>query len=276
MRLVTVGVSGSFPGPGSPASTYLLQVPADVAEAAGHEGRDWNVVLDLGNGGLGALQSLVDPLLLDAVGISHLHPDHCADLSGLFVYLRYHPERGSLRTGTGRRLPVFAPSGAAERVALAYGLSDGESMDADYDFRVWSPGSAVQVGPFTLEPYRVFHPVEAYGVRVTAPSSVSPGEHVTLAYTGDTDRCDGVVALARDVDLLLSESAFVEGRDDGVEPGIHLTGRRAGLVASDAGARRLLLTHLPVWNDPAASVAEAREVYDGHIDVATPGAVYLL
>jgi len=111
-------------------------------------------------------------------------------------------------------------------------------------------------------------------VRVTGPSS--SGGTATLAYTGDTDACSSVVELARDVDLLLSEAAFLEGRDDVVERGIHLTGRRAGQVATDAGARRLLLTHLPVWNDPAETLAEARGSYAGPVDVAKPGTVYEL
>lgn len=269
MRLVTVGCAGSFPGPASPASTYLVQVPA----AASGDGRDWNVVLDLGNGGLGALQRHVDPLALDAVALSHLHPDHCADLSGLYVYLRYHPERGSQRTGVERHLPVLGPAATAERAALAYGLAEGESMAGEYDVRPWQPGVPVTVGPLTLEPFPVRHPVEAYGVRVTGPSSLRPGERATLAYTGDTDTCDGVVELARDVDLLLAEAAFQEGRDDGVARGIHLTGRRAGQVAADAGARRLVLTHLPAWNDPDVVLAEARAVYDGPSEVTRPGAV---
>lgn len=48
MRLTIIGCSGSFPGPQSPASCYLLQ--------AHHEGRTWSVVLDLGSGALGPLQ----------------------------------------------------------------------------------------------------------------------------------------------------------------------------------------------------------------------------
>jgi ribonuclease BN (tRNA processing enzyme) len=273
MRLIPIGVSGSFPGPATPASSYVVRVPAAEAAAAGHEARDWNVLLDLGNGAFGALQRFMDPMELDAVSISHLHPDHCADLSGLYVYLRYHPERGSLRTGPrDTPLRVFGPSTAEQHVALSYGLSAGESMENDFDFRSWAEYPAVEVGPLTIEPHRVFHPVETYGVRVTGPSA--SGGTATLAYTGDTDACRSVVELARDVDLLLSEAAFLEGRDDGVEPGIHLTGRRAGQVATDAGARRLLLTHLPVWNDPADSLAEARGAFAGPVDVAEPGTVY--
>ena len=121
------------------------------------------------------------------------------------------------------------------RYALPLSSSLARKFDAlseELDVRVWDPDAPVQVGPLTLEPYRVFHPVEAYGVRVTGPSSLRPGERAVLAYTGDTDACDGVVELARDADLLLSEAAFHEGRDDGVERGIHLTGRRAGEVAT--------------------------------------------
>ena len=275
MRLVPLGVSGSFPGPTTPASSYLVQVSAAEAAAAGHEAREWNVLLDLGNGAFGALLRHMDPMALDAVSVSHLHPDHCADLAGLYVYLRYHPARGSLRTGRrAAPLPVYGPSTAERHVALSYGLSEGESMENDFDFQSWAEHKLVEVGPLTIEPHRVFHPVETYGVRVTGPSA--SGGTTTLAYTGDTDACESVVELARDVDLLLSEAAFLEGRDDVVERGIHLTGRRAGQVATDAGARRLLLTHLPVWNDPADTLAEARGSYAGPVEIAERGKTYEL
>ena len=76
MRLTVIGCSGSFAGPLSPASSYLVR--ADDAT-----GRTWNLLLDLGNGALGALQRHLDLAALDAVAISHLHPDHCSDLLGL-------------------------------------------------------------------------------------------------------------------------------------------------------------------------------------------------
>ena len=68
MRLTVVGCSGSFPGPGSPASCYLV-------EADG-----FRVLLDLGNGALGALQRHLQARDIDAVLLSHLHADHCIDL----------------------------------------------------------------------------------------------------------------------------------------------------------------------------------------------------
>ncbi|GII99541.1 ribonuclease BN (tRNA processing enzyme) [Sediminihabitans luteus] len=268
MRLTTVGTSGSFAGPDSPASCHLVQVGADVSP----DGRAWNVVLDLGNGALGALQRHVDPLALDAVLLSHLHPDHFVDVCGLYVYLRYHPGAGAER-GTHRApLPVLGPDDVAARVAQAYGLGPDEDMSAQLDLRPYA--GTFDVGPLRVEPVPMYHPVPAFGLRVTGPSTVRPGERATLAYTGDTDYCENVVGLARDVDLLLCEAAFHEGRDDLVEPGIHLTGRRAGRVAREAGARRLVLTHVPPWNDRAATAAEAAGEYAGPLEVATSGATY--
>src|SRR5690606_15598117 len=108
-------------------------------------------------------------------------------------------------------------------------------------------------------------------VRVSGPSEAEPGRRVLLAYTGDTDAGPGVDRLAAGADLLLAEAAFLEGRD--LHRGIHLTGRRAGEVAARGGAGRLVLTHIPPWNDPAVTVAEAREVFSGPIVLAGPGLV---
>lgn len=94
-----------------------------------------------------------------------------------------------------------------------------------------------------------------------------------LTYSGDTDECQGLVDAARDADMFLCEAAFHEGRDDGID-GVHLTGLRAGRMAEQAGARRLLLTHLPVWNDPQRAVSEAAQAYDGPLTVAVSGMSY--
>ena len=265
MKLTILGMAGSFPSPESPASSYLVQ-------ATDADGRTWSVLMDLGSGALGALQRAASPFDVDAVAISHMHPDHFADLCGFYVYLKYHPVCGSER-GTGRPpTPVYAPASAEQRLAEAYGLEAEESMRGQLDFRTWQPGTTVTVGPLEIEPVAVHHPVPAYGIRVTGPSSVEPGRRVTLAYTGDTDSCDGVVELARSVDLLLAEAAFVEGRDS--VRGVHLTGLRAAEAATEAGAARLLLTHIPSWNDPAVTLAEARSAYSGPVEVVSPGATY--
>lgn len=262
MKLTVIGCSGSFPGPLSAASCYLVE--ADDAD-----GRTWRLVLDLGNGAIGPLQSHVRLAQVDAVLLSHLHPDHCLDLCGFYVALKYHPD--------GRpaaRIPVHGPAATAERMARAYDLPKDPGMTEEFDFVTWTEKEAVTFGPLTVTPRRVEHPVEAYAMRIEGPSASHPGQRRTLVYTGDTDTCPALDEVSAGADLLLAEAAFHEGRD--TERGIHLTGRRAGEVAARAEAGRLVLTHLPPWNDPALSVREAREAFTGPVELAQPGAVHVL
>ncbi len=246
MRLTVVGCSGSFPGPDGPASCYLV-------EADGYR-----LLLDLGNGALGALQRHVGLDDVDAVLISHLHADHCLDLCSLYVARRYHPD------GARPRIPVLAPAGAADRMARAYDLELDPGMHGEFAFVDWEPGTQ-RLGPFTVTVAPVNHPVEAYGMRLEHEGRV-------LVYSGDTDDCDGLCGLARDADLFLCEAAFHEGRD--LVRDLHLTGRRAAQVAARARVGRLVLTHIPPWNDKLRTLAETEGVYDGPVELAQPGASY--
>lgn len=255
MKLTVVGCSGSFAGPASPASSYLV--------TAEHGGRTWRLVLDLGNGALGALQRHTALADLDAVVLSHLHPDHCIDVTGLYVTRTYDPAGTS-----SERLPVHGPAGSAERLAAAYeGIEEG-GMTAVLDFRRISPGAPIHIGPFVVRAFLVNHPVEAYGFRVEADGRV-------LAYSGDTDSCDALSPLFAGADLVLVDSAFVEGRDEA--RGIHLTGRRAAEAAVAAGdVGRLMLTHIPAWNDPEDCRADAAAVWPGEVELARPDATYAI
>ncbi|WP_121255083.1 MBL fold metallo-hydrolase [Nocardioides ferulae] len=255
MRLTVVGCSGSFPGPDSPASCYLLEAEHDDGDGA----RTWRVLLDLGNGALGALHRYADPLAIDAVLLSHLHADHCLDLCGYYVLRKYHPR------GAQPPIPVWGPEGTADRMARAYDLPAQPGMSEEFAFRVWS--GPVAIGPFTVEPVEVDHPVPAFGMRVSADGS-------TIGYTGDTGPCEGVDRIAEDVDLLLAEASFRHG--DPNPPNLHLTGTDCGDVARRMRSRRLVLTHVPPWYDPQVSLGEAWGVFDGPIELARSGAVYEL
>ncbi len=255
MRLTIVGCSGSFAGPRSPASCYLVQTE--------YEGRSWNLILDLGNGALGALQRHMDPMAIDAVMLSHLHTDHCLDLCGLYVMQRYLPGPVS-----HARIPVYGPRRTGDRMARAYDLTPPDTMDSEFDFRELSDDAPVRIGPFTVTPHRVNHPVEAYGFRVEADGKV-------LAYTGDTDTCDALKRLCHNAALVLADSAFIDDRD--VAQGIHLSGSRAAQAAIDAGGvQRLMLTHIPAWNEPAVCRAQAAAVWPGRVELAEADAVHEL
>ncbi|MET3963155.1 ribonuclease BN (tRNA processing enzyme) [Marmoricola sp. OAE513] len=250
MRLTVIGCAGSYPGPDSPASCYLLETE--------HEGRPFRLLLDLGSGALGTLHSHVDPMLVDAVLLSHLHADHCLDLTGLYVLRRYHPD------GAAPRIPVWGPERTAVRMAKAYDLEEDPGMNEEFEFLDY-PAETFQVGPFEVTAREVAHPVTAFGLRIRADGR-------TLAYSGDTGTCDALVETAKDADLFLCEASFVEGAEN--PPDLHLTGAEAGVMATQADARRLVLTHVPPWHDPAVMLAEATLTYDGPLELAVPGETY--
>ena len=251
MKLTVIGCSGSFPGPDSPCSCYLVEQE--------HEGRTWRLLMDLGSGAFGALQRYVDPLSIDAVLLSHLHADHCLDLCGFYVMRKYHPD------GPQPRLPVWGPSDTAGRMARAYDLDEDPGMNNEFDFRPWAPGTEVTIGPFTVTAVPVDHPVEAYCLQVAAGGGL-------IAYSGDTGPCDQLVQVATGADLLLAEASFHDKADN--PPGIHLTGADCGQVARAADVGRLVITHVPPWYDPLDMLAAAQEVWDGAAEVARQGATY--
>jgi ribonuclease BN (tRNA processing enzyme) len=251
MRLTVIGCSGSYPGPDSPASSYLVE--------AEDGDRTWRILLDLGSGALGRLHEFADPLTVDAVFISHLHPDHWFDMSGYYVLRKYHP------LGPQKRIPVYGPSGVATRMAQAYGLSENPGMTEEFDFHEYVDQPVVQVGPLTVEVTRVVHPVETYAMKVSH-------EGRSLVYSGDTAMSEALVELAHGTDLLLAEAAFREGEDN--PAALHMTGRDAAETAVRASAERLVLTHIPPWYDPKLALEEARPVFDGPLELARCGATY--
>lgn len=259
MRLTVIGCTGSFPGPNAAASCYMLS-------AKDAQGKLWRIIMDMGNGALGTLQTYIKLEDIDAILISHLHPDHCVDLSGLHVAVKWDP------TGWPKGpIPLYGPSDIHQYLVNTHDLPLEPGMHTEFEFHTWRNHQQVSIGPFTITPYPVVHPgKEPYALRIECQEE--RGKTV-LTYSGDTDSCPQLVEAAREADLFLCEAAYHEGRDDHLR-GIHLTGRRAGEAAREAGVRNLLLTHLPIWNDPARTLAEAREVFSGPIGLAEASASY--
>jgi ribonuclease BN (tRNA processing enzyme) len=248
MKLTVVGCSGSFPSAESACSSYLV-------EADGYR-----LLIDMGNGALGELQRHCGLYDLDAVLLSHLHADHCIDMCGYFV-ARYYRHDG----GPPAAIPVYGPAGTEQRLNIAYGdVPDEKCMSEVFDFRTLEPGS-FQLGPFAVTTDAVSHPVEAYGFRIES-------EGRSLVYSGDTGPCDALSGLAENADLFLCEASFTYGKED--IPDLHLNGREAGQIAARARAGRLILTHIPPWTSPAASLRDAQAGFGGPVELAKAGATY--
>ena len=243
MKLTVVGCAGTFPGPSSGCSSYLLE----------HDG--FRMLLDVGNGSTGALQEACGLLGPDAVVVSHLHGDHYLDLITYTYARRYHPD------GQAPLLPVYGPSAIHDAMIRAYGKGIDSLLDEVYTFHPVDSDRTIEVGPFEVELRRVIHPVETYGMRITAGGR-------TIAYSADSGACEALTALARDVDLFLCEASYLDGDDN--PPNIHLTGREAAEHALKAQSHRLLLTHLVPWGDATRTIAAAKDTYDGDVHVAKP------
>ncbi|MPZ88201.1 MAG: MBL fold metallo-hydrolase [Nitriliruptorales bacterium] len=241
MRLTVLGSSGTHPGPDRLCSSYLVT----------HEG--FQLLMDCGNGSLSNLQRVTNVSALDAVLISHLHPDHFVDLYGLYYALRFHPDGP-------QRVPLYAPAGAHEFVTRLLSGESAATFARHLPATVLAPGDRISLGPLQVRLFGAEHTIATLAPRVEAGGRV-------LAYSGDSGRTPALIDCARDADLFVCDSSWLE-RDRPHPEGVHMTGAEAGRTAQEAGAGRLLLTHIHPRNDPEDTLAEASSVYHGSIMVA--------
>ncbi|MCS7476038.1 MBL fold metallo-hydrolase [Umezawaea endophytica] len=252
MKITVLGCSGSVPGPGLPTSGYLVEVDG------------FRIVADLGAGTFGKLQTRCSPFEVDAVVLSHLHLDHCADFAALTTFRRHHPRPPY--DPRVRKLPVHAPSGASARLANAHAAtrSEPESLEDVFEFSTLRPGT-FRLGPVTVTVAQMRHICEAYGFRFEAGGR-------SLVFSGDTAACRELVELARGADVLMADTAW---QDRGSRPdNLHMSGREAAEIAAEAGVGRLLLTHVLPWSNRDAVLADAVHVFPGRSSLVEQDAVY--
>jgi ribonuclease BN (tRNA processing enzyme) len=237
LRLTVLGCSGSYPGPGGACSGYLLRAGATT------------IWLDAGSGTLANLQRHVPIDAVDAVVLSHEHPDHWSDLEGFYVACRYVQPRSGV--------PVYAPQGLRDLLRMG---PTGETL-------VWrdiAAGDEIGIGPMTLSFSRTDHPPETLAVRVDA-------EGRSLGYSADSGPGWSLAALGAGLHLALCEATFLQD-GEGTVP--HLSARQAGATARAAGASRLLITHLWPTIDPGAALAEAASAFGGPAELAALNQTY--
>jgi ribonuclease BN (tRNA processing enzyme) len=238
-----VGCAGTYPGPETSASCYLIDTG------------DFRLLLDVGNGALGPLQRYTSLERIDAICLSHLHADHCVDMCCYSVVQTMHPD------GARPKIPVYGPARSAERLSLAMGLEPGTRMTDAFDFADLTPGT-IEIGPLRVTTAHMNHPVETFGFRIEHDGQV-------LAYSADTGPTPELVKLAAGADVLLCEASFLDGPD--LLPDLHLSAGQAGEHAARAGVGQLVLTHLVPWNDPAISLEQAAATFDGPLVLASSG-----
>lgn len=244
MNVTVLGAHGTWPSAGGATSGHLIQ----------HE--EWSLLVDLGTGCLANLQRHTGLFDVDAVVISHSHPDHVTDLYTYFLARMFSPERPS-------RIPLILAPRILDRFSPLLSDDSGDMKVSEvFEIKVVEPPEDVHLGAFTIRTAPMAHSVPTIGVRVEAGG-------VALAYTADTGPADQVVDLSRQADLLIAEATWQE--DGQARPPIHMTAREAGEVAARAGVGELMLTHIRPYLDRDRSREEAAGAFDGGVLLATEG-----
>ncbi|MEM7199525.1 MAG: ribonuclease Z [Planctomycetota bacterium] len=242
MRVTILGSGTSIPAPG--------RFPAGVLVESG----DLALLVDVGPGTLRRLpEAGVGLEQIGAVLLTHYHTDHTSDLAALLFALRNPRYQGR------PPLRVFGAPGLRDLVAH---LTKAWPW---LDPRGGYPLELQEIGPgrFTVPPLQITavpieHTAQSLAYRLEAPSGA------TAAISGDADVRDGLVDVARGVDLFVCECSFPdELRCDG-----HLTPRLAGAAAAAADAKLLCLTHFYPECEGVDLAAQTRQAYTGDLVLA--------
>jgi ribonuclease BN (tRNA processing enzyme) len=243
MKLTVLGGAGAWPPAGGACSGYVLE----------HDG--FRLLIDPGYATLPRLLEVLAAEAVDAVLVSHGHPDHVSDLNPLL-------RARAMSDAPPAALPLYALTSALGPVLA---LDRAGMLDDARDLREFNAGEQLAIGPFRAETRRLPHMVPNVGVRLSA------GER-SMTYTGDAGPTDDLVDLAQDTDVLLAEATHVQSVPDDIK-GLLNCALEVGRQAHQARARRLVLTHLWPGTDPHASRAAAAIAFQSEIDVAAPGLV---
>lgn len=246
MKLTVIGCCGAFPSHGRGTTSYLLQ------------SGDFNLVIDLGSTTFVELEKHVNPFDVDAMVVSHYHHDHIADI-GVFQYYRQlkpYPYEGEKPI-----IPIYGHTQNPlhfKELTLA-GVSKGCAYSDD---------EPLEVGPFTIEFMRTLHPVPTYAMRIVEKSTGK-----VLVFTADSGYLEAFNEFARDADLFLADTYFLNGNERNKA---HFTAQETGEIAKAANVRRIVATHLAEGVDLNLLKFQIEEASHHQIpvEIATRDAVY--
>ncbi len=213
------------------------------------------ILIDPGPGSLRQLLKLgVTYNDVDSVLLTHFHPDHCLDLISFVFACRYPllPRR--------KGVSVVGPVGLKSFYSGLSGVFGSAVKPETFELRLEEVrDGTLELGKARLYIKPVEHTKESIGMRYEG------GDGKILCYSGDTGYCGGIVDLAVDSDLLILESSFPEG----AEAEGHLTPSLAGRIAREAGAKKLILTHIYPVCEGHDILSQCKKEFGGEVLVAS-------
>ncbi len=247
MKVTILGSGTGVPRLERGAPGYFLQFGNNTA------------LLDSGPGTLQRLLAVGgDYRFLDALFYTHTHPDHITDFIPLLFALKYTP-------GFQRKTPlrVFGSPVLRDYFRRAVHLHGDWLKELPFDL-IWTiDKKEFTFGSMQVQTAEMNHSVPTVGYRLTADSGLS------LVFSGDTDVTPSLISLARNADWALFECSFPD--DQKIEG--HLTPTEAAKIASAAGVKNLILTHLYAPCDAADPISVCRSHFSGSVQLARDGMV---
>ena len=231
-ELTVVGCSGSYPGPDSPASCYLLEAEGTTVRAGPGPGASCSTSATARSASCTGTSTRSR---IDAVFLSHLHADHCLDLCGYYVMRKYHP------TGAQPRIPVWGPADTPGRMARAYDLPLDPGMTEEFDF---SPPTS----PSSRSARSASSP-RRWCTRSTRSRSGSPSTAARSSTAGTPGPASRSTRPRRGSRPVPVRGVLPRRRRQPARPahdGLRVRRRRR----PRPGSGRLVLTHIPPWHDP--------------------------
>lgn len=228
MELTILGGDGAWPAYGGACNGYLVE----------HAG--FRLLIDPGYGIAARVGAAID-----AVYVTHGHPDHCADINPLLRRIDSTEEKS---------IDIYAPAQALDKVLA---LDRPGWLESAYELHEFTPGDAYAIGPFQVATFDLPHFLPNAGIRLSVDGQA-------LAYTGDTGPSDRLRELADGVDILLHEASYADTASEFLS-----SAKLAGQTAAAATAGQLVLTHLFPTTDREAAMRAARSTYDGQVTIAS-------
>jgi len=221
--MTVLGCSGSYAEVGGACSGYLVR--SDTT----------SIWVDAGPGTLANLQQHVSLDDVDAVVVTHEHPDHCGELAVLYNALKWYVGR--------TEVPLYSTSGVRGVVKASCG-----STDDVFDWTILASGDEANIGDISLSFEQTDHSVFTLAVRLTHGDK-------SMVYTADTGPNWDLGAFAAGTDLLLGECTVLAENWHEAIP--HLSAHQLGHRARVAEVERLLVTHIAPGADKSAYEVEA-------------------
>ncbi|MGM9987763.1 MAG: MBL fold metallo-hydrolase [Bacillaceae bacterium] len=239
MKVTVLGFWGGYPEKAEATSGYLFE----------HD--NYRLLVDCGSGVLAQLQTYISIEQIDAVILSHYHHDHIADVG----VLQYARQIRSLNGVEMSELPIYGHGNDK--------LNFNHLTVAPYTKGIaYDPEEALKIGPFTITFLKTVHPVECYGMRITA------GEH-TVTYTADSSYLEELPAFAKDSDALIVDCNGYADQD--MKKAGHMNSTECGKLAAKSHVKTLILSHLPHFRMTEDLVVEAMKEFDGKVLLAKTG-----